>query len=365
MLGNKSAASPALPLVALYMAFNFLSSVGIINLNKMVFKEYAFNYPTFLTGLHFIITFAGLIVCNMAGMFQIKRVPLVQIIPLSLTFTGFVIFNNLSLQLNSLGFYQLMKVLTTPSIVVIQLLAFSVPLHNKLKLALMPICIGVCMATVSDMEINFWGTVWAIMGILSTSFYQIYVKSKQQDLGLDSYQLLFLQAPSSAILVFLISFFTEPYFGPKGLLEFPYSVESLSAILGTGVLSFCVNLSIFLVIGKTSPIAYNVLGHFKLVCILASGFVFFGESTNATKTLGTVMTFVGVLLYTHWQQNLQSGWEGRDKKAAEAAQASKERALAAVSPSAEAKEQRRLLEGGSPDLDLEAQTDVETDVEDA
>ena len=42
---------------------------------------------------------------------------------------------SLSLQLNSLGFYQLMKVLTTPAIVVIQLVAFSVPLHNKSALS--------------------------------------------------------------------------------------------------------------------------------------------------------------------------------------------------------------------------------------
>ena len=33
---------------------------------------------------------------------------------------SFVVFNNLSLQYNSVGFYQLMKVLTTPVVVVLQ-----------------------------------------------------------------------------------------------------------------------------------------------------------------------------------------------------------------------------------------------------
>lgn len=32
----------------------------------------------------------------------------------------FVVFNNLSLQYNTVGFYQLMKVLTTPVVVVLQ-----------------------------------------------------------------------------------------------------------------------------------------------------------------------------------------------------------------------------------------------------
>jgi hypothetical protein len=54
-------------LVVGYMVFNFLSSVGIINLNKLVFKTYGFNFPTFLTGIHFVLTFIGLCACNMAG----------------------------------------------------------------------------------------------------------------------------------------------------------------------------------------------------------------------------------------------------------------------------------------------------------
>jgi hypothetical protein len=44
-----------------------LSSVGIINLNKLVFAEYHFRFPTFLTGVHFVVTFMGLVACNAAG----------------------------------------------------------------------------------------------------------------------------------------------------------------------------------------------------------------------------------------------------------------------------------------------------------
>lgn len=305
--------------VILYMAFNFLSSVGIINVNKMVFKKYGYNFPTLLTGVHFVFTFLGLLVCHSFHMFTIKRVPMREVIPLSLSFVGFVIFNNLSLQYNSLGFYQLFKVLTTPAIVFIQLWAYNVPLHDKLKLSLLPVCIGVAMATVNDMEMNFIGTIHAILGVISTSFYQIWVKTKQQDLQLDSYQLLFLQAPSSAILVFVISFFTEDIFGEAGWVNYQYSTGALYAIFGSAILSFCVNLSIFLVIGKTSPVAYNVLGHFKLVCILLSGFMFYNEDTNSVKLLGTAMTLAGVIAYTHLQQNLKSGWENREKAAQAAA----------------------------------------------
>lgn len=49
------------------MLFNFASSVGIITLNKIVFQSYKFNFPTFLTGVHFVFTLIGLIMCNAAG----------------------------------------------------------------------------------------------------------------------------------------------------------------------------------------------------------------------------------------------------------------------------------------------------------
>lgn len=304
---------------AFYMALNFLTSVGIINVNNLVFKTYGFRFSTLLTGVHFVCTFLGLLVCHQFGMFTIKRVPIRKVIPLCLAFVGFVVFNNLSLQYNTIGFYQLMKVLTTPAIVLIQYLVYSVSVHPKLQMALVPVCVGVYLATSSDVDVNFWGTFHAIMGIVTTSFYQIWVKTQQQDLQLDSYQLLFLQAPVSAVMVFMLSFCFEPALGPKGWLEYEYSIPSLMAILASSTLAFLVNLSIFLVIGKTSPVAYNVLGHFKLCVILLSGFLFFGESANQMKIIGTLLTLGGVITYTHLQQNLKSGWENRDKAAADKA----------------------------------------------
>ena len=324
---------------AAYMALNFCASVGIININKLVFGVYGFKYSTLLTGVHFVFTFLGLCVCQQLGMFTVKLVPIRKVIPLCIAFVGFVVFNNLSLQYNSIGFYQLMKVLTTPAIVALQFFFYQVNVHPKLQAALVPVCVGVYLATSSDVEVNFWGTFHALMGIVTTSFYQIWVKKEQQDLALDSYQLLFLQAPLSAVMVFLLSFYFEPVSGPAGWLEFEYTIPSVVAILASSTIAFLVNLSIFLVIGKTSPVAYNVLGHFKLCVILLSGFLFFGEQANAMKVAGTVLTLAGVIAYTHLQQNLKSGWEGREA-------AAKQAQAAAAAPPAEPEGKLLTMGGG-------------------
>ena len=99
------------PITAGVMSFNFTSAVGIIFVNKVVFKEYGFHYATFLTVCHFIVTFIGLFILTRINFFKPKKVKISEIIPLCLAFCGFVVFNNLSLQYNSVGFYQLMKVL--------------------------------------------------------------------------------------------------------------------------------------------------------------------------------------------------------------------------------------------------------------
>src|SRR3989344_6950443 len=85
-----------------------------------------------MTFFHFVVTFLGLVVCWQLGLFTPKRYPpscklptaLVQtnqtyfcvagghrapmqhVLPLCLSFCGFVVLTNLSLQYNSVGFYQ-------------------------------------------------------------------------------------------------------------------------------------------------------------------------------------------------------------------------------------------------------------------
>ena len=70
-----------------------------------------------LTAFHFLATFAGLGISAAFGLFSKVRLSVIRVLPISLAFCGFVVFNNLSLQYNNVGVYQLLKVLTTPMIV--------------------------------------------------------------------------------------------------------------------------------------------------------------------------------------------------------------------------------------------------------
>ena len=78
----------------------------------------------------------------------------VQILPLAAAFVGYIVFWNLSLQLNSVGFYQLSKILIAPAIILIEAVWFKkVPTRMELA-AVALLCIGVTLATVSDSEVG-------------------------------------------------------------------------------------------------------------------------------------------------------------------------------------------------------------------
>jgi len=162
----------------------------------------------------------------------------------------------------------------------------------------MGVCVGVITATSSDLQSNFLGTIFALLGLMSTSLYQIWVKTEQKDLNLSAWQLLYLQAPTScAILVCLTPLLEDV----RGMLSKEYPKETLLALAGTAVLAFLVNLSIFFVIRYSSPLSYNVLGHTKLVVILLSGFFLFGEEASDRKIFGACLTLTGVFCYTYIQ----------------------------------------------------------------
>lgn len=189
----------------LTMFLNFSVSVLIIWVNKYAYNL-GFRFNISLTVFHFAVTYIGLLIsARCFGFFKPVHVPVRKVLPISLAFCGFVVFNNLSLQYNAVGVYQLLKVLTTPVIVLLQLVLHGTWLPRSQSLALIPTCIGVILATVSHLEANWWGSIFGILGIFSTSLYQILVKTEQESLKLTPPQLLFNQSKLSVLILSLVA----------------------------------------------------------------------------------------------------------------------------------------------------------------
>jgi len=134
----------------------------------------------------------------------------------------------------------------------------------------------------NELKLNLLGTVYATLGVLVTSFYQVvcqiynftdrnliqknqWVSEKQHSLKMDAMQLLYYQAPLSAALLLLIVPILEPV---TDTLSRSWSLHDLGLIFGSGVAAFFVNLSIYWLLGNTSPLTYVAW----VVNLVASGF---------------------------------------------------------------------------------------------
>ncbi|GFR70906.1 solute carrier family 35 member E3 [Elysia marginata] len=241
-------------LVAAGASINIASSIIIVLLNKWIYTTY--NFPNItLTCIHFIVTTLGLFVCRHLNIFQPKSLPLMSMLPLAFSFCGFVVFTNLSLESNTVGTYQIIKTLTTPCIIIIQTYWYGRNFSSNVKLTLIPITMGVFLNSVYDIKFNFIGIVFATTGVLITSLYQVWVGEKQSELQVNSMQLLYYQAPLSAFLLLFVIPFFEPLDAFHGVF-FNWPFDALAAVTLSACVAFSVNLSIFWIIGNTSPVTY-------------------------------------------------------------------------------------------------------------
>jgi len=124
--------------VSICLGINIVLSISIVLLNKAVYTHIGFPNMT-LTFIHFVFTAIGMQICRWSNLFVFKPLPMKQMIPVSMTFCGFVVLTNLSLQSNTVGTYQIIKSLTTPVIIVIQTFFYARSFSTRVKLTLVRI----------------------------------------------------------------------------------------------------------------------------------------------------------------------------------------------------------------------------------
>lgn len=164
-----------------------------------------------------------------------------------------------------------------------------------MQLSLIPILFGVGYATVYDLSLNFVGLVFALCAIVATSMAQIFTNTYQKSLDCNAMQLLYHTSPIISIGMLIMS----PFFDDWGKLwVYQFSQPCCIRIAASCVFALGVNISNYLVLGKTSPLTYQVLGHLKTILILFWGFTVFKKAVDVRNVIGIAMALLGVIAYT-------------------------------------------------------------------
>ncbi|OVA13049.1 Triose-phosphate transporter domain [Macleaya cordata] len=285
------------PTVAL--SFNFLVSVGIILVNKLVLGKVGFNYPIFLTFIHYILSWFLMAILKTLSLLPAsppsKSTPFSSLLSLGIVMSLSNGLANVSLKYNSVGFYQMAKIAVTPTIVLAEFVFFRKRVSYQKVIALTVVSIGVAVATVTDLQFHFFGACIALAWIIPSAVNKILWSNLQQQENWTALALMWKTTPIT--LLFLVTLM--PWLDPPGILSFDWNRSNTSAILVSAVLGFLLQWSGALALGATSATTHVVLGQFKTCVILLGGFLIFGSNPGTTSICGAVTALAGMSVYTY------------------------------------------------------------------
>ncbi|VFQ99520.1 unnamed protein product [Cuscuta campestris] len=122
----------------------------------------------------------------------------------------------------------------------------------------------------------------------------------QKKFKVSSTQLLYQTCPYQAMTLFVSGPFLDKFLTNQNVFAFQYTPQVLGFIVMSCLISISVNFSTFLVIGKTSPVTYQVLGHLKTCLVLAFGYVLLRDPFNWRNILGILIAMFGMVLYSYY-----------------------------------------------------------------
>lgn len=216
-------------------------------------------------------------------------------LPISAFFAGFLLLGNLSLAFNTVGFYQLAKVMTTPAVVLLNFLLSGIKVSKGTFLAIAAVCVGVTLVNAKLALSNMLGTAIAAAAFTVTALYQIWIGKKITDLNITAPQLLLNQAPVSVLLLACVSLFIDT---PPTIILIPRNV--LWTLFGSGILASLLNLSQFLIIGRTSALTFNIVSNLKTIMIVSLSWWMEGRVPGMKDLVGVGLALGGAYAYSQF-----------------------------------------------------------------
>lgn len=191
--------------------------------NKAIFSDPSLKLAQLtFAAFHFFITWLTLFTLSRPrfAMFVPRRVAIKEIIPLAVAMSLNVILPNLSLAFSTVTFYQVARILLTPTVALMNYILYKATLPRNALYALVPACLGVGMVSYYDslpaadakiQTTSGLGVFFAFSGIFASSLYTVWIASYHKKLQMNSMQLLFNQAPVSAFMLLYVIPFVDTF----------------------------------------------------------------------------------------------------------------------------------------------------------
>ncbi|KAG0477566.1 hypothetical protein HPP92_012285 [Vanilla planifolia] len=285
------------------LTLSVASSVSIVICNKALMSSLGFPFATTLTSWHLMVTFCTLYVAQRLRFFEPKVSDTRTIVLFGILNGTSIGLLNLSLGFNSIGFYQMTKLAIIPFTVMLETIFLKKKFSWDIKVSLLILLLGVGIASVTDLKLNLLGSILSLLAIATTCVGQIMTNTIQKKLKVSSTQLLYQSSPYQAAILFATGPFVDKCLTKRNVFTFNYSTIVVGFIILSCLIAVSVNFSTFLVIGTTSPVTYQVLGHLKTCLVLSFGYTLLHDPFTARNIIGIIVAIFGMALYSYFCVN--------------------------------------------------------------
>ncbi|BAF16278.1 UDP-galactose transporter 1 [Oryza sativa Japonica Group] len=277
-------------------------NVTVIIINKWIFQKLDFKFPLTVSCVHFICSSIGAYI----AIHVLKAKPLIQvepedrwrrIFPMSFVFCINIVLGNVSLRYIPVSFMQTIKSFTPATTVILQWLVWSKHFEWRIWASLVPIVGGILLTSITELSFNMFGFCAAMVGCLATSTKTILAESLLHGYKFDSINTVYYMAPFATMILALPAVLLEG----GGVVTWFYTHDSIASalviIIGSGVLAFCLNFSIFYVIHSTTAVTFNVAGNLKVAVAVLVSWLIFRNPISPMNAIGCAITLVGCTFY--------------------------------------------------------------------
>ncbi len=203
--------------------------------------------------------------------------------------------NNTSLKLNSVGFYQIFKLLVTPGVVLLEYILDNKSLSQLRTLSLTAVCAFVLISSRADLGFSAYGTLCASIWVPLAAAYKVQWGRVKRQYSCSTLQLMHAILPYALLVQMIIS----PLVDPPGLFEFQWTSEAIFWISLSGFAAFLVNFSGFLVMGNIGALAHVLLGQLKTAVIMIGSSFLFDSHYTSLQIVGALGAVCSIVAYTH------------------------------------------------------------------
>lgn len=242
-------------------------------------------------------------------------------LPLAISMCLNIILMNISLAISTITFYQIARIMLTPVTALLNFLFYRKSLPRKAVVSLIPMCLGVAIISYYEPKppgsskitsISFFAVVLAMVSVVVSAVYTIWVAAYQRKYEINGFQLLYNQAPLSAVILLYVIPWTDKFpvvsQAPTNkwvliLLVRPpqlalgLSLQLLTNVTQSGFLASMINLSQFFIIIGAGPVSSTVIGHVKTCLIVALGWIVAGRGVTDRSLFGVILAIGSIFWY--------------------------------------------------------------------